>query len=219
MDSGFRRSDGSTTRARGHIHRHTGSPRPSYRLPQPSFRIPSTAIPPPPAVIPAKAGIYARLPHRRLPQPSYRIPNRHSGESRNLCLPAPSPPPPTAIPSPPTVVPAQAGIQAVKNPYRQPRQSFQLAVQPPVIHTPPEIRAYLRHRTCPPRQPPPGDPAPSHFAPLPGILDVGDAGSRFGCPPRPPSAPPNPKSRKSPQTMSLVCLTLRNLSAILSPIR
>ena len=131
-------------------------------------------------VIPAQAGIYTCRPHCRLP--------------------------PTTVPSPPTVIPAQAGIQAVKKPYRQPRQSFQLDGSPSRIPSaarnpgipPPSHLPPLPDRHCAPRQPPPGDPAPSHLPPLPGILDVGDAGSRFGCQPRAPSAPPNPKSPKIP---------------------
>ena len=127
--------------------------RPHCRLPQPSFRRKPESTPGrirskprpggPPTVIPAKAGIQGVRPHSppfRLPQPSFRrkpesMPaspitispnrhpvslNRHSGFRRNLCLPAP-------LPSPPTVIPAQAGIQGVKNHYRQPRQNFQLA--------------------------------------------------------------------------------------------
>ena len=112
-------------------------PSPPTVIPSPPTVIPSppTVIPSPPTVIPAQAGIHACRSHCRLPQPSFRrkpestpvgsitvspnrhpaSPNRHSGFRRNLWR---------AVTF--TVIPACAGIQAAKNPYRQPRQSFQL---------------------------------------------------------------------------------------------
>ena len=89
------------------------APNRHYQIPQPSFRRKPESMP---------AGPIAASPNRHT-SPF----NCHSGESRNLCLPAPLPSPQTVIPPPPTVIPAQAGIQAVKKPYRQPRQSFQSA--------------------------------------------------------------------------------------------
>ena len=126
-----------------------------YQIPQPSFRrqpesMPAASItaspnrhsgasrnpclpassPPPSTVIPAPAGIHACRLHCRLPQPSFRrkpesMPtgliadslNRHSGASRNPCLPPPLPPPSTVIPAP-------AGIHACRLHYRLPQPSF-----------------------------------------------------------------------------------------------
>ena len=93
-------------------NRHSGASR-NLRLPAPLH---------PTAVIPAQAGIYACRLHYTL-QPSfrrkpesicnarrdaacYRPYSRHSGPSRNLCLPAPL--------HPTTAIPAQAGIYACR---------------------------------------------------------------------------------------------------------
>ena len=66
MDSGFRRSDGSTPRTCGHIHCHSGSPIRHCGLIFSSVILNFS-------VIPAKAGIYACRLHYRLPQPSFRL--------------------------------------------------------------------------------------------------------------------------------------------------
>ena len=208
----------------GHIYHHPGSPnRHSGPSRSPGRAVTFTITPDPPTVIPAKAGIYARRPitdspnrHPDSPQPSFRRkPESRPGRIRSRPRPGG---PPTVIPAkagiyarrlhyrlpqpsyqlPSTVIPAQPGIQGVLKPYRQPRQSFQLAgltSRNPHTTRNPSIPPASH---LPPRQPSPGDSAPSHLSPLPGILDVGDAGSRFGCPPPTPSAPPNPKSRKFP---------------------
>ena len=89
-------------RERGHIHRHS-APQPSSRPPQPSFRRkPESML----AGCISACWSYA---------PSFRPPNRHSGASRNLCLPAALgravtftviPPLPNHHSGPPTVIPA-----------------------------------------------------------------------------------------------------------------
>ena len=82
---------------------------PPFQLPQPSFRRKPES----------SAALREPSLRRRGPQPSFRrkpesrecghirrhssSPNRHSGASRNPCLPAP-------LPTPSTVIPAQAGI-------------------------------------------------------------------------------------------------------------
>ena len=118
-------------------------PQPSLRPPQPSFRPPThhsgasrnlclpppchsgspAVIPAPPTVIPANFSSFRRKPESmlaasmsfRLPQPSFRRIFRHSGASRNLCLPDPCH---SASPNRHSgeffVIPAQAGIYACR---------------------------------------------------------------------------------------------------------
>ena len=104
-----------------YFNRHSGA----SRNPCPPAPLPTTST-----VIPAQAGIHACQPHCRLPQPSFRrkpesMPaglitdslNRHSGASRNPCLPPP-------LPTPSTVIPVQAGIHAYRPHCRLPQPSF-----------------------------------------------------------------------------------------------
>ena len=92
-------------------------------------------------------------------------PNRHSGLRRNPGRKETLPPAPAKFPISQSNLP-----ESTHHPKSGHTSALQLAPTP-------------GHRLS--------DPAPSHFAPLPGILDVGDAGSRFGCPPPAPSAPPS----------------------------
>ena len=177
---------------------------PSFQLPQPSFRRKPESRTcghnhrhsSPPTVIPAKAGIYARRPHYRLPQPSYQSPqpsfrrkpesrpcghlrrhsgspNRHSAASRNPRRKETLPPAPAKFPIRRFTLP---------DPQRRP-QSGHTSHPPTCSHSRMAVAPHASHRQ--------GDPPPSRFAPLPGILDVGDSGSRFGCPQPAPSAPPS----------------------------
>ena len=231
----------------GSPNRHSGESRNLWRaVTYTVIPPPPTVIPALPTVIPAKAGIYARRPITDSPNCHSGSPNRHSGESRNLCPPTPLPSPPTVIPPLPTVIPAQAGIYARRPITDSPNrhtdslnrhsgESRNLCPKEPLPPAPAKFPISQSNLPAPQRRPQSGhtsgiplaphashcqgDPAPSRFAPLPGILDVGDSGSRFGCPQRAPSALPNPKSRKIPQNDDTSYLTLMNSSAILSPIR
>ena len=114
----------------------------SYRLPQPSFRRKPESRPC------SHIHRHTGYPHRHSglrrnldpgafgADPVRAAPNRHSGASRNPCLPAP-------LPHPPTVIPAQAGIYGVRShspSFGLPQPSFRLAPESSAALREPSLR-------------------------------------------------------------------------------